>query len=373
MTVEEILLEDNVVSSINNHLEYLVKEIPELKNMFNFDQHHPHHHLDVWKHTMLALAYSNKDLSVRMALLLHDIGKPFCFQDEQINENEFIRHFHGHAELSAKMAKKILKRIGYDKEFIKDVVSLIELHDTEITLDDIKEKPDFTKKRLHVQECDSKAHNPDYQEKRLAYVEEIKNLIGENTMDKKTLREQYKTIRKDIPNKDKKSKKILEALINNPLFQEAKVIAFYNSFKDEVDTKELMAVAKNMGKTILLPRTLSYDLIFFEINKDTKFKKSEFGIDEPVGGKVYSLEMVDLVIVPGLAFDKEGNRLGYGGGYYDRYLEFTKLPSIGICFQEQISDTLLPTTEQDMKVDMVQTDKELYYGTKNVQLSKRKK
>ena len=111
---------------------------------------------------------------------------------------------------------------------------------------------------------------------------------------------------------------------------------------------------------------------FFAITDKTKFEQSEFGIDEPVGGMVYTPEMIDLVIVPGIAFDKEGNRIGYGGGYYDRYLEWSKLPSIAICFQEQILAEPIEPDEYDMKVDIIQTDKERYYGTKGIQMSKRK-
>ncbi len=366
MTIEEILTQEDVISSINNNLEYLVKEIPELKNMFNFPHNHPHHHLDVWKHTMLALAHSKNDFSIRMALLLHDIGKPFSYQDEE------VRHFHGHADVSADMAKGILERLGYERPFINEVVYLIKLHDTEITKEDIEYYPELTIKRLHVQECDSRAHHPDYQQKRIEYVEEIKKLIKEVSMDKKKIREQYKAIRKNIPDKDKKSDAIFNAIINDPVYQEAQVIALYNNTKDEVSTQKLIEHAKAQGKTVLLPRTISYDLIFFAINENTRYITSEFGISEPANGMVYPPEKIDLVIVPGIAFDKEGNRIGYGGGYYDRYLEWSKLPSIAICFQEQIIDEPIPTEEYDMKVDIIQTDKERYYGTKELPLSKRK-
>ncbi len=365
MTIEEILTQEDVVSSINNNLDYLVKEIPELKNTFNFPHNHPHHHLDVWKHTMLALAHSKNDFSIRMALLLHDIGKPFSYQDEE------VRHFHGHADVSAEMAKDILERLGYDRQFINEVVHLIKLHDTEITKEDIEYYPELTIKRLHVQECDSKAHHPDYQQKRLDYIEEIKKLIREASMDKKKIRQQFKTIRKNIPDKDEKSEAIFNAIINDPLYQEAQVIAMYNSTKDEVDTHHLIEYTRSIGKTVCLPRTISYDLIFFGITDNTKYLTSEFGIQEPAGGYAYPPEQIDLVIVPGVAFDKEGNRIGYGGGYYDRYLEWSQLPSIAVCFQEQISNEPLETAEYDQKVDIIQTDKERYYGTKGITKAKK--
>ena len=371
MTIEEILTQEDVVSSINNNIEFLTKEIPELKSMFKFDQHHPHHHLDVWEHTLLALSFSNNDFKTRLALLLHDIGKPYCYQDEYLNETEFVRHFHGHADVSADMSREILKRLGYDRLTVNEIVYLIQNHDTEITKEDIEFNPERATKRLHIQECDSLAHHPDYQQKRLDYIANTKELIKEVTMDKKSLRKNYKDLRKAIPNKEEKSKKIFEKIINDPLYQEAQVIALYNSFNDEVDTQELIAYSRSIGKTILLPRTFEYDIIFFAITDDTRYAKSKYGIIEPQGGLAYSVDRVDLVIVPGLAFDKKGNRLGYGKGYYDRFLEAAQVPKIGICFAEQIIEEL-PTSEQDVKMDIIETDKGRYYGTKELQLRKQK-
>ena len=175
MSIEEILTNEDVVSSINNNLDYLVEQIPELKYMFNFPHNHPHHHLDVWNHTLLALSHSTNDYKVRLALLLHDIGKPFSYQDEE------VRHFHGHADASAIMSKSILKRLGYEDEFINEIVYLIRNHDTPITEEEIDNNLELVLLRLHIQECDSKAHHPDHQEKRLNYIEKTKKLIrGKN-------------------------------------------------------------------------------------------------------------------------------------------------------------------------------------------------
>ena len=75
----DILLCDDVVGAINDNLEYILKIIPELKDMIGFEHRHPHHHLDVWNHTLLAISYSPKVFDVRLVLLLHDIGKPHCY------------------------------------------------------------------------------------------------------------------------------------------------------------------------------------------------------------------------------------------------------------------------------------------------------
>ena len=171
MNLEEILTQVDIVASIKDNLDYIIEEIPEIRFMINFPQNHPHHHLDVWHHTLLALSYSNNDFQIRLALLLHDIGKPFSYQDEE------VRHFHGHADVSGKMAAIILERLGYEEEFIKEIVYLIKYHDTKITEEDVTNNIELALKRLHIQECDSRAHHPDYQAKRLKYIEDTKKLI----------------------------------------------------------------------------------------------------------------------------------------------------------------------------------------------------
>ena len=171
MRLEEILTQDDVVSSINENLDYILEVIPELKKEINFPQYHPHHHLDVWNHTLLALSYSNNDYKIRLALLLHDIGKPYSYQDEE------VRHFHGHSYVSSDMSKEILERLGYDNVFVDEICYLIRYHDTKITEEDINSDLELTLERLHIQECDSKAHHPDYQESRLNYINNIKKLI----------------------------------------------------------------------------------------------------------------------------------------------------------------------------------------------------
>ena len=94
----EILMNKNVVLSIRNNLDELIKIIPEIKYMINFPHNHPHHHLDVFEHTLLALSFSNASFDERLCLLLHDIGKPFSYQDG------VVRHFKGHPEVSAIIA-----------------------------------------------------------------------------------------------------------------------------------------------------------------------------------------------------------------------------------------------------------------------------
>ena len=167
-----ILMTDNISSSLNENLGDLLMLIPELRDTIGFEHKHPHHHLDVWDHTVCALMCSTLDFDVRLSLLLHDIGKPHSYQ-----EDGEIRHFKGHPKVSKKMAKEILKRLGFNDLYNKKICYLIANHDEPITNRDIKRYPELSEKRLEIQRCDALAHHPDKLEKRVAYINLISNKI----------------------------------------------------------------------------------------------------------------------------------------------------------------------------------------------------
>lgn len=169
--LENILGETNVVKSIKENMELLLDIIPELKPMIGFEHKHPHHHLDVWNHTLLAVSLSD-DLEIRLILLLHDIGKPHSFTEEN-----GVRHFHGHPKVSSDISKVILDRLGYEKTFIDKVCYLIEMHDTPITVTDIINDYDLSYERYLVQKCDALAHNPEKLKKRKEYLNERENIL----------------------------------------------------------------------------------------------------------------------------------------------------------------------------------------------------
>ncbi len=171
MDLKEILLSDDVVKSINDNLDYLVKIIPEIRFMFNFDQKNPQHHLDVWNHTLLALSLSEKDFDVRLCLLLHDIGKPFSYQEEK------VRHFKNHNKISANISKELLCRLKYDEEYIMKISTMIYLHDLPILDSQIEEDYDFCLKLYEVQRCDALAHNPIYLKRRIEYLDKTKEKL----------------------------------------------------------------------------------------------------------------------------------------------------------------------------------------------------
>ena len=169
--IEQILLSEDISNSINDNINILLRFIPEIKYMMGFEHNHPHHHLDVWNHTLYALSLSKCDFDIRLTLLLHDIGKPFSYQDGE------VRHFKGHPKVSAYISRLVLNRFGFEKEYINKICYLVENHDIPITENDVIDDYDLQLKRFEVQRCDALAHHPDKLSKRKAYLDETKSLL----------------------------------------------------------------------------------------------------------------------------------------------------------------------------------------------------
>ena len=167
-----ILTTENVVNEIRNNVKKLTSYIPEIKDMIGFNHNHPHHHLDVWEHTLCALESSENSFEIRLALHLHDIGKPHSFQyDGKVN------HYKGHNRVSCKIAKNELTRLGFDDGLIETVCNLVLLHDTPIHKSDIEKNPEFYKMLFKIQKCDTYAHNPEFNEKRYNYLDYVEKLF----------------------------------------------------------------------------------------------------------------------------------------------------------------------------------------------------
>ena len=115
---------------------------------------------------------------------------------------------------------------------------------------------------------------------------------------------------------------LTERFLQHPFYQEAKTIATYLSFPHEFQTQELIEQALKDGKKVLIPKTYPKGRMEFVIYDPQQLVKTSFGLLEPQGDlEVVEPSQIDLIHVPGLAFTTEGYRIGYGGGYYDRYLE----------------------------------------------------
>jgi len=155
-------------------------------------------------------------------------------------------------------------------------------------------------------------------------------------------------------NRDRKSIIIKKKLFGWHLFLKAKIVMFYISFGGEVNTKEMIKAAKNLGKIVAVPVCRQNRIRPCILEDNAKLKKGPYGISEPVNKKFIRFEDLDLVVVPAVAFDKQGNRLGRGKGCYDWFIKklSKKTITVGLAFGFQILPSL-PTTPTDASIDKV--------------------
>ena len=132
---------------------------------------------------------------------------------------------------------------------------------------------------------------------------------------------------------------LTERLLQHPFYQEAKVIATYLSFPHEFQTQELIDQALRDGKKVLIPKTYPKGLMKFVVYDPQQLVKTSFGLLEPQGDlEVVDASQIDLIHVPGLVFRTKGYRIGYGEGYYDRYLEHFSGHTLSTIYLCQIQD-----------------------------------
>ena len=148
---------------------------------------------------------------------------------------------------------------------------------------------------------------------------------------------------------------LTDQFLKHPFYQEAKVIATYLSFPHEFQTQELIEQALKDGKKVLIPKTYPKGRMDFVVYDPQQLVKTSFGLLEPQGDlEVVDASQIDLIHVPGLAFTTEGYRIGYGGGYYDRYLEHFTGHTLSTVYPCQIRDFI--PEDHDIPVQEVLID-----------------
>lgn len=174
----------------------------------------------------------------------------------------------------------------------------------------------------------------------------------------------YKTLRKSMDSEIKKSadKKIFEKLIETDIFKNSELLITYISVNDETDTISLIKYCFENDKMVAVPKCLDKNgnMKFFEIKSFDDVKPSYFGLLEPSENCPVISEFCNcLCIVPAFSYDKNGYRLGYGGGFYDRFLsKHNNIFKIGICYDDCIEQNHLHD-EFDINVDIVITEKQI--------------
>ena len=132
---------------------------------------------------------------------------------------------------------------------------------------------------------------------------------------------------------------LTERLLQHPFYQEAEVIATYLSFPHEFQTQELIEQALKDGKKVLIPKTYPKGRMDFVVYDPQQLVKTSFGLLEPQGDlEVVDASQIDLIHGPGLAFTTKGYRIGYGGGYYDRYLEHFTGHTLSTVYHYQVQN-----------------------------------
>lgn len=187
--------------------------------------------------------------------------------------------------------------------------------------------------------------------------------------DKSSLRSNYLTARRRIDPATKAAldARILERLAGFDLYADAGLVLAYVSYGNEVDTRAVIESALASGKRVAVPRVLphKHKMDFYEIDGMGDLEEGFKGILEPRRGVSSPLGTVDLLgsvcLVPGLVFDAEGHRIGYGGGYFDRFLQFYPGDKIALARSAQVSSNPLPTESCDVPVDFIVTDSGVWH------------
>ncbi len=183
---------------------------------------------------------------------------------------------------------------------------------------------------------------------------------------KKALRQEFKTIRRSFLPDDKGSRdgKILQKLTALPEYRESPLLLTYVSTAIEVDTHRLIEQAVSDGKRVAVPWCVpgKVEMKFFYVNALSELAPGTFGVLEPVPEKAEELPLTtgmllhSFCVLPGLGFDLEGYRLGYGKGYYDRFLSRYPGVTAGVCYTACLK-TQLPHGRYDRRADILVTEK----------------
>ncbi len=181
--------------------------------------------------------------------------------------------------------------------------------------------------------------------------------------DKQSIRREILSVRSSLTKDEvnKRSKLIFENLKKFPIFLSANVIHTYiSSKKNEVDTVEIIKYLLSSGKKVIVPvvdkeRKI---LLHSELESLSELKPSTFGILEPEIIKEVDIERIDLVLVPAVAVDRRGNRIGFGGGYYDKFLNQVRCPKVALVYDFQVVEEIIPSPG-DVPVDFIITENEI--------------
>ena len=174
-------------------------------------------------------------------------------------------------------------------------------------------------------------------------------------MDKKELRKAIRLKKQAMTGEDirRRSASLTWQMQHTAQYRDAKVLYAYLPYNQEVRTEELILQALEEGKKVAVPKVYGEEMRFIYISDLEDIEPGAFGIPEPVADEPVADDPTALVLMPGIAFTEEGGRIGYGGGFYDRFLaKEPNHPTVALCYDFQMVEEL-PTEEFDIPVDLV--------------------
>ena len=174
-------------------------------------------------------------------------------------------------------------------------------------------------------------------------------------MDKKELRRQIREKKRAMTEEEivARSARLGELLQQSSVYQQASTIYFYLPYNQEVRTVPMLEQALRDGKKVAVPKVYGDDMKFLYLTDLTRISKGYAGIPEPIDDEPVAQDETALVLMPGLAFDPQGHRIGYGGGFYDKFLaREPHHPTVALCYEFQMLPKL-ETEAFDIPVDQV--------------------
>ena len=174
-------------------------------------------------------------------------------------------------------------------------------------------------------------------------------------MDKKELRRQISKRKREMTESEieNASRVLEEKFVNSQVYRDAKTIYGYMPYNQEVRTIPMMEQALRDGKRVAVPKVYGDTMKFIYMDDLSQVEEGYYNIPEPIADGPVAEDPTALVLMPGLAFDEKGNRMGYGGGFYDKFLaQEPDHPTVALCYAFQMVDHI-PTEEYDIPVDCV--------------------
>jgi 5-formyltetrahydrofolate cyclo-ligase len=183
---------------------------------------------------------------------------------------------------------------------------------------------------------------------------------GDLKRAKRQIRRRVLAIRDAVPpdRRAADAARIVDRFLGLREVKAAETVMLYWSFGSEVPTAHLIERLHDRGATVALPRIEGSELVPVRFAPGDPTAPTSFGAQEPVGRATIAPAHLDLVAVPGVAFDRDGRRIGYGAGFYDRLLPATRAVAVAVAFDLQVLDEPLPAGGGDVEVDLIVTESE---------------